>query len=182
MNWSLDNAAAPGLIAAALSAFVALIALVHAKEQKVSEFRQAWIDALREDLSRAISAASTMTLAFQRNDESSRTRQYEEWANFAQALASIELRLNLKEQDHQKLATYIRRAEGLLGELQGDIGNYKPSDWTDLHAEVVQTSQQLLKTEWDRVRDGEPAYKLTKRALIATILLVPIIWAIAALC
>jgi hypothetical protein len=43
------------IVAAVIAGAVAFLASVFSKEQKTSEFRQAWIDSLRNDLSELIS-------------------------------------------------------------------------------------------------------------------------------
>jgi len=46
----IPEAAIGAMIAALIAAVVSLLGLIISKEQKTSEFRQAWIDALRSDL------------------------------------------------------------------------------------------------------------------------------------
>jgi hypothetical protein len=48
---SIPDAAIGAVVAALIAGTVSLLGLIISKEQKTSEFRQAWIDALRCDLS-----------------------------------------------------------------------------------------------------------------------------------
>ena len=51
------------IVAAAIAAAASLVAVTLSKEQKVSEFRQAWIDALRQDLASFFSSARAFARA-----------------------------------------------------------------------------------------------------------------------
>ena len=52
------------IIVAIIAGFVSFIGLVITKEQKVSEFRQVWIDALRNDVAELMSAVNHFELAY----------------------------------------------------------------------------------------------------------------------
>lgn len=52
--FGLPDQAVGATIAAIVAALVALLGLIISKEQKVSEFRQQWIDALRADIAATI--------------------------------------------------------------------------------------------------------------------------------
>lgn len=84
------------MAAAIIAAFVGSLSIIISKEQKVSEFRQTWINALRDDLAEAISATTNLTsiLEDDKPDEGSRLR---EWGRLTAALARVELRLNRTE-------------------------------------------------------------------------------------
>jgi hypothetical protein len=56
---------AVGAVAAALIAgLISLLGLIISKEQKVSDFRQAWIDALRSDIAAVITHAQSIHGAY----------------------------------------------------------------------------------------------------------------------
>jgi hypothetical protein len=57
---TLPKDAEGALLAAFVTGFVALIGLIISKEQKVSEFRQAWIDGLRSDIASFIGHADVI--------------------------------------------------------------------------------------------------------------------------
>ena len=50
----IPDVAIGAVVAALIAAIVSLLGLIISKEQKTSEFRQAWIDALRSDLTHLI--------------------------------------------------------------------------------------------------------------------------------
>ncbi len=162
------------LTAAFIGAFVALMTIIITKEQKVSEFRQAWINAFRDDLADAISSASTLTVIVQRSMPDNTPDMYREWARFTAALARIELRLNLSEETHRKLEEYIRKAEELMREMELSPESYHPSEWIELQIEVVAVSQKLLKIEWNRVKSGERYYRFAKSSLIIVVVIIPL--------
>lgn len=157
--------------AAVIAAFVGFMSLVIAKEQKVSEFRQTWINALRDDLAEAISSASTLTTMLQDAAGRLSEARLREWARFAAALARIELRMNRTEEPHKRLIACIREAENLMHRLDESGGDYDQKEWLSLQDQVVKVSQDLLKIEWDIVKAGEPFYKGVKVTLILALAL-----------
>ena len=54
---AIPDAAIGAIAAASIAGLLAFLGLIIAKENKTSEFRQAWIDSLRLDLSKLISNA-----------------------------------------------------------------------------------------------------------------------------
>lgn len=173
MAMQLSSATAT-VAAALIAAFIGLLSLVISKEQKVSEFRQAWINALRDDLAEAISSASTLSSILQNPDMLLEVR-HREWARFAAALARIELRLNRTEPTHKNLISCIVSAQNLVRRLDFDINDYDQNEWENLGTDVVKISQDLLKIEWNTVKNGEPFYKFVKYSLVCVILIVIIV-------
>ena len=49
------------ILAALIGGFFSLISLIISKEQKTSEFRQQWIDSLRQEISDHIAASTTLS-------------------------------------------------------------------------------------------------------------------------
>lgn len=170
MDWGISPAIAT-VTGAIIAAFVGFMSLVITKEQKVSEFRQTWINALRDDLAEAISSGSTLTTLLQDNEGRRSDHRVREWARFAAALSRIELRLNRTEVPHQKLIACIRHAETLLARLDENGDDYDQAEWLSLQSRVVEVSQDLLKIEWDIVKAGEPFYQGVKVTLIVALIL-----------
>lgn len=173
------------LVGAALTAFIALMVAIMTKEAKVSEFRQLWINALREDIAEAISAASTLSVILNPNGSvhdyisgtgakpHPRAAMLPEWARLSAALARIDLRLNMTEGPHQQLELCIREAEQLVRQIE-TTGHYVPQEWIDLQDKVIAVSRPLLKIEWDVVRQGELTYRITQRALVIAVVAIPL--------
>lgn len=161
--------------AAFVSACIALLVVIVSKDQKVSEFRQAWIDKLRDDIAEAISAASAITVIVVKPTGNLSDVMFAQWSRLAAALARVELRLNIGEATHQELIACIRDAEGLLHRIDRDSSDYEQGEWLALQSRVIEISQRLLKIEWDRVRYGEPMYSNTKKVLFAALVAVPLV-------
>jgi len=88
------------IIAALITAVISFLGLIISKESKVSEFRQAWIDALRAEIAAVITHARAIYYAARLNPPGNST----EWQHFRDdtvasndAWAKIKLRLNPKE-------------------------------------------------------------------------------------
>lgn len=171
--------AAAVIIASIIGLIVAVTTAVIAKEQKVSEFRQAWIDAFRQD------AADLYTLMLQSNHHIYNANRLklickkynpedntppkanemllvfnEKCTEATTKLALIRFRLNPhKEKKYINNATFILR----------DMSDYK--DCSNLEAlEILHSDLQnrihllsddihtILKSEWERVKRGEKRY------------------------
>lgn len=175
------------ILAACITGAISFIALVLAKEQKISEFRQAWIDALRSELSEFASQARRIsteksrfnfkeicgTLSEQleaRNEEVSRPDPFHEnRQKLAQAYYLLRLRLNPDEPDNQKILNHLDNTYKILNERAGSVRYDEVIQELDTLAHV---SQVVLKSEWSRVKCGETTFKATTRtAKIGAILL-----------
>jgi hypothetical protein len=153
------------VVAALIAALASWLGLVISKESKISEFRQKWIDDLRQDLAAFIG-------------ESGRYHAYmlgltTEYApeKVNELSARIRLRLNFKEKKHINLfraleehRTYILQSRGVKDVMkrQDDAGE-KEDGITLLAADV-------LKTEWNVVKSGEFVYRGTFLVLLSVIL------------
>lgn len=85
------------IIAAIIAGYVAFFGLIISKEQTVSDFRQKWIDALREDISAVVSFAT----GIHGDSVTARKHNDELWAKVKadsvrlnEVIARIRLRLN----------------------------------------------------------------------------------------
>lgn len=158
------------VVAAFLTALVSLLGLIISKEQKVSEFRQAWIDALRSDIAAVIANAMTVEFLIS-TGESQRSDFFEKYRStfleFSTALARIRLRINGEEEVGKKVLDGLYTIAQELTAKRGPDSNRL----RDLRATLVTDSQELLKNEWRRVRDGEGAFKVTKAAFLLIILI-----------
>lgn len=160
-----------GVVTASIIAgFFSFVSLVLAKEQKVSEFRQQWIDSLREDLSQFISKLMTMkdvkkNIALAKEKEQkpdfSLSDVKELHTAISEAYTRIILRLNPNDN-----CSY---SKGLTESLNKINKLMKEKQWNEISSGVEELrglSQQVLKTEWTRVKEGEPTFKWSKRIAI----------------
>ena len=153
---------AVGAIAAALIAgLISLLGLVISKEQKVSEFRQAWIDALRSDVASLISHVNAIHGAIQAGfGGPGQMWQHarEDFLGANSATANIRLRLNPSEEQCKEVLR-------LVSELERELAVGSMPDHARLDAmehELVASARVLLKAEWMRVRKGELVYRVAK--------------------
>ncbi|WP_413672492.1 hypothetical protein ACEN9H_25175 [Massilia cellulosiltytica] len=182
-----------GTLAAALVAGgIARANLIASKETKVSEFRQAWIDSLREDLAALFSNTRTVCRAMQEHRWPNPS--HAELFNFPQArivearhaagetFHRIRLRLNDSQSDHKELR---RRLSAMMQATQdyiidSDVPVSLPIDAVE---SAAQYAEVVLKSEWETVKRGESAYqsavRMTKQVLgWSLVLLVILVFAV----
>lgn len=165
---TIPDAALGAIVAATITGVLSLLGLVIAKEQKVSEFRQAWIDALRADLATMLGHANVMALNWHSEDEKPSQgwpRLREHYLGATQHTASIRLRLNPKESE---------AILNLISQLESHFEpESKPNMKTlvELEKKLLAEAQILLKNEWVRVRDGERVYRTTRATALAVVVI-----------
>lgn len=157
----------PGPVAAALIAgFISFVVTVLAKDQKTSEFRQAWIDGLRADVSEFAGTAYAMVSVLKlKQNLGQDTTQYvlerhDDFVKMESLITKIHLRLNPKE--HIKLI-------GLLKNFSDDTGG-TPDDHNKAVAEIVNAIHVELGLEWRRVKRGEPSFRMLKWLSFCTLI------------
>jgi hypothetical protein len=128
------------VLSAVIGASIALIGLIIAKDGKVSEFRQQWIDALRDDVAILISNA----IHYSENALNAKA------AN--EAIARIRLRLNPREKQSKAL---LKSMQALNVAVHGDLANVK-----QVSDGVVGAAHEVLSLEWKRVKRGELKYRI----------------------
>lgn len=167
------------VVAAVIAGLISVVTLTLTKEQKTSEFRQAWIDGLRQDLAeflasaRAMARASEELAAFGSQYASTPfTMPASQIAEIRRAVAvvfyRIELRLNVDEPEHKELLRLLTRAI--------DEQNYQlQSQSFDVKSvlQVIETAAEyarpVLKAEWNRVKHGEPQFRRVRNLLVPAV-------------
>jgi hypothetical protein len=150
------------IVAAVIAALISLIGLVISKESKVSEFRQAWIDSLRADVAAIITHANAIHGAYLANFSNNVTLwkdAREDFVNLNTALARIRLRLNPTKEPHISMLKALAEHEALFS------GKTTPPDFSKLESldrRVLDCTQIVLKQEWERVKSGEPFYRVAR--------------------
>lgn len=170
------------VIAAAIAGMIAFVVSVLAKENKTSEFRQAWIEGLRSDVAELLGEFNTLEIslgiATHGTNASSEAKlkaskflqdNRKEYGKVDALCNRVILRLNPTE--HAKLIINLRALEGSVGK-GGDHS-------LQLCKQLLEEFSLVLKTEWARVKSGEPVFKKMKyAAFIVTILAVILIIAL----
>ena len=171
------------VIAALITAVVSFVNLIISKEQKVSEFRQTWIDALREDLAEfsaqarliAINSETTefdvkskplLPLLYESREPQIVDALLENRQRLAQKYYTIKLRLNPKETDHQALSKLLDDIYGILN-TSGPLKRYLEA--TSSLEDVSSSAQEILKKEWRRVKRGERMYIFAMRGALVIV-------------
>ena len=153
------------IILAGIAAVVSFVGLVITKESKVSDFRQAWIKDLRLEFVRLFMGLDQLRV----------TECFEGKANTPECLLmrkdvvghiwSIKLMLNPKEEEAMV---------ALLDDLERIILGNKPLNnefaegFGPTENKLRESVQKILKTEWGRVKAGEPWFRATKWAILIT--------------
>lgn len=147
-----------GLAGGLVAGLIAAMSAVIGKENKISEFRQAWIDAQRNDLATLTSEA----IAYVGEIESS--KKVDRLAAFDAAHARIELRENPEREEWTAV-----RSE--MDALREDM--LKPAPDTvalrNRRSTILDAARLPLKANWTIVKTGEPWFRRFKRAIIVAI-------------
>lgn len=173
-----------------ITAVISFVNLILSKEQKTSEFRQAWIDGLRGDLAIFFSSARALCRTMEETrspnttDEDIQDLKFTKEKNGNMRLASaeslyrIKLRLNKNEPEHKELSRLLESA--II--TQNRINTEKGKDYAEAFNAIelaTSYSQDILKKEWDRVKLGEKSFQTTKniaKQLIMFFFVILIVW------
>jgi hypothetical protein len=103
-----------------------------ARKLKLADFRQSWISGLRDE----VAVLTSLTL-----NPNGRSREETNQVNLSKA--KIILRLNPSE----------ARAKSLISAMEAVIRNTEQDDLGQYQTALVVAGQDLLKNEWDRLKD-----------------------------
>lgn len=121
--------------------------------QKVSAFRQEWINSLRLTFAQILLQCEKYTdVAHQNNEEA-----YRERIELVREISKVKLFLNLKEDLSRSL---VQKIENIPYDYLGKNGGAR--EFGKVKPEIERVMQDILKEEWNRVRDGEFIWKLKK--------------------
>lgn len=169
------------IIAAMIAGFIAFIGMIITKESKVSEFRQAWINDFREEISLLIEAYKQwayytvlykihLKVSFFADSEIAKShREKSKW--FDQTLQKskgeidrykgrIKLRLN---SDPNRRSIEENKLEDLLEKI---IKTEELNSVETLSDEIYLYSSLILTTEWKVVKKGEKSYIKAKKFIL----------------
>ena len=148
----MDFSVTVPIIAAFIAAVGAILGLVITKENKVSEFRQEWINDLRSDVATLLASLLMARHLFGLHGPNAHAqREWQEHLVKADtALAMIRLRLNAGEEESQALLAVL--ADVVIFS-EGD--EFPIAETRALETRLLVATRTILKTEWDRVRLGE---------------------------
>jgi len=144
-----------GIVVGAISG--ALITTFISRAQTISEFRQKWIDDVRDNFTLFLNEADNYSDAvLDIAPDGTRADTSNEKRKLLHQIHKIKLYLNIEETEHQKLLEK-------LSEILKLISNFESQEkYENLREEVTKEMQSILKNEWNRVRDGEWLWKVKK--------------------
>jgi len=169
------------IIVAFIGFLIAVTTAIIAKEHKVSEFRQAWIDALRQEIS-DLSSISYKLIAERSNFFVQKERLEIEniESGLVSAMRSVELigeinslstkiRLRLNKLEHIKLIEEINKLRDETVQLKPETRN-----GIKILFNIETIAHEVLKTEWEKVKKGENQFikfKYISKLLASTFLI-----------
>lgn len=186
---------------AIISGVISIVGLVIAKEQKLSDFRQAWVDALRDDISHFVSHPIMISAYKKLVLEPKLQALDEKKAESPQELKSINREEELlissfyseMKEDYSKINVYSTRIKlrlnddpretdsrallAVLARMEKLFSNIRTLDDQAVHDAVLEIegiSRPLLKKEWERVKEGEKTFKISKYAALAVVSLIAV--------
>lgn len=151
--------------AAAIAGLVSMLGLIIGKEQKVSEFRQVWIDQLRKcvvDYLVNINAVCDILSLKKSGEEADQSALLANYKLLNEASHGITLRVN----DAEKPAKALLASMNEFEKLAQDNSLLTPEKIKDVEGRFVQAAKELLKFEWTRVKRGERVFVWTKRIIL----------------
>jgi DNA mismatch repair ATPase MutL len=161
------------------AALAAVVVGLITREIKISEFRQAWINGLRDELAQFFDKAS-------RWFEASR---YADWEKIRQDRETLKINAVPKElleseyealhllmkiqlrfkPDDENSKDLLEKMENLLA-TQNFIRNGDPmKDWAKLCDSAIMDGRRLLKTEWETTKNPLPKYWRHMKSVITRI-------------
>ena len=136
--------------AALIAAGIAVVGLILSKENKISEFRQQWIDGLRNDVSALVGTSVAIRL---------RPIDPQHHSNLSLRLFELEQRVALRFKKDSDESVRLLRAIGLM--IQSALWNADDDKFSPHMLAVGNATHVILEAEWKRVKAGEPAYLRT---------------------
>jgi hypothetical protein len=165
----LPDVAIGTIVASLIAGIVALLGLIISKEQKTSEFRQAWIDALRSDFSAYLTQINAI------HDTSQ--VMFKDQAEKVSKLSPLYLVLNgssfnimLRVNPDEKKSKRLLRAMECFNRLTASKEELTTANIRVIETEFILAAQVLLKYEWRRVKYGERTFKIAKILALCIIL------------
>jgi hypothetical protein len=156
---AIPDAALGAILGATITGLVSLLGLIISKENKISEFRQSWIDALRSELASLVAhlyAIHAGLANIPADDWWAQAR--DDYLGANRCFVSVRLRLNPREKSSQTILELLDALEKCFAPgVAPSVDQLAP-----LEKKLVSESHALLKREWDRVRHGELFFRIAR--------------------
>ena len=152
------------LLTTLFASSLALLGLTLGKDNKVSEFRQQWIDGLREDVSEFLANVQHVWAAS--IGHISREAPTDALLKVNELSSRIRLRLDPCKPESKNLIAKMKE----LRDLVCTSGTTEPEMMLSAHA-VEDTTIPLLERAWKKVQSGERSYRICRWLSIAGLVL-----------
>lgn len=174
------------LIPVFVTGVIALLGLIITKESKISEFRQAWIDALRTEIAGLLASINLSIMILKEADgisiKDSDALSPEAQLHLATtlreantALYTIRLRLNPVEQDSANILKALDEIEKLSNDADALAASLVSGRADEIERTLVFQAKIVLSAEWKRVKSGEPYFQVTRMVAAALAIAVALI-------
>lgn len=146
-----------------IAVIISFISLIITKETKTSEFRQKWIDNIRDDIADLMGTLTQYTMIYITHNPTDRESK-EKFINdnnelLAKVLISInKIELRLNPRDDEELINHLTLISNFITIPNED----KLGDLSTTMSTLKEKSHKLLKDEWERVKKGEKMYRFIK--------------------
>jgi hypothetical protein len=160
------------IVASFITGIFAFTSMLTSKDQKTSEFRQDWINSVRKEIS--IFTCSVADYTSHRLHKGDNNDAWDKFLN-----ENIDL-TNQITRSYNSLRLYLNKVDDapivkVIDDLYkyaalGDL-NYSVEDVTKKENELISLIQDMLKTEWQRVKRGEVSYRMMKWGGLALIII-----------
>lgn len=147
-----------------VAGYFGLVGLIVTKDAKTSDLRQAWIDALRAELSQAVSHFEAWTWSNYLNGTAQTVARAEAVAKFRTSEASIRLRLNPSKRLNDQAFKVLDEMATMIA-----AGNADTALAQEKASALVIATQPVLKEAWERVKRGESWFQGVKATSIALV-------------
>lgn len=187
----LELAPLATVVAALIAAAISFVSLTLNKEQKTSEFRQAWIDGLRNDLASFFAAVRAFARATQEHRPSQEGGKAETPFAFTDQAVSdlrhqvaetryrIQLRLNPKEANHVELLRLMNTA--VAKQQSAMFGQVQTEEVLAALEAAAGFAPQVLKAEWERVKRGELPFRVVRNWIAPIVFVLSIVFVVVLL-
>jgi hypothetical protein len=174
---SASVALASAIAVAAVAGSISVFNLLVNKDQKISEYRQKWLEDVRADTASMVAQAHCLfgylfLLASQKGVLDANTyleRAEPVYDELNRACTRLKLRLNNSKPEHKAVLDNLGVLETLLGDVAkfraylAEVGETQITEEVNKATDsLVNSSSTLIKTTWERVKAGEPTYRVGK--------------------
>lgn len=167
------------MFAAIVAGFFSFVKLASSKENKVSEFRQDWINQLRNSTAQYISSLFYLAMLYKHYlEKDAATRdKFEMTKGIEQIYSKVNAAYNdiifrINENEKNKYAKKINTE--FLKALEKTREQFNRNEFTEVKESCVDLrnkTKPLLKLEWERVKSGEPTFRFSKYFAITILIL-----------